>query len=155
MTKHLWLALFAVGGLLAAGCAPPAAPAPTPSAPKPHAHPSKGPSGGPLVEWGEEEYHLEIVIDHTTGQATVTVLDESATKAVPLDAKSITVSVKDTPPVKVTLDANPQDADPKGQSSRFAGKSDALKTPKEIEGSVSGTAGGKNYSGGFVHRPKK
>jgi hypothetical protein len=152
--RRAYLAV-AVGLAALAGCNPAPSTGPKPVLPKPHAHPSKGPTGGPLVEWGEEEFHIEIVIDHATGEATALVLDESATKAVPIDAKSITVSVKDTPPVKVTLDAKPQDADPKGQSSRFVGKSDALKTAKEIEGDVSGTAGGKPYSGGFVHRPKK
>src|SRR5829696_9292877 len=55
-----------------------------------HDHGAEGPHGGALAEWGEEEYHPEFTVDHATQEATVYVLDGSAKKAAPIDAKELT-----------------------------------------------------------------
>lgn len=118
-----------------------------------HSHTDGGVAGGVLATWGGEEYHAEFVVDHPTGEATVYILDGTAKKVAPIDAKTVTLSLKETPPVTVTLDAKPQDGDPVGKSSRFVGRNDVLKTVKEFSGSISGKAGGKNYTGDFEEKP--
>lgn len=146
------LVLLALAAALSVGCGP--APAPTEKpAKKPHVHGESGPSGGVLASWGNEEYHAEFTVDHTTGEATVYTLDGTAKKVTPIDAKTLTLSLKETPVVVVTLEAKPQDGDPAGKSSRFVGKHEVLKTVKEFSGSISGKAGGKSYSGDFEEKP--
>ena len=50
-----------------AGCGPtPTSPPALPSGKgeePAHTHPSAGPHGGPLVVWGEDDLHLEVMID--------------------------------------------------------------------------------------------
>ncbi len=147
---------MAFGLAVLAGCGTATPPTPT-SAAKPtevaHDHGAAGPSGGVLATWGSEEFHAEFVVDHPTGEATVYILDGTAKKVAPIDAKTVTLSLKETPPVTVTLDSKPQDGDPVGKSSRFVGRHDVLKTVKEFSGSISGKAGGKNYTGDFKEEP--
>jgi hypothetical protein len=120
---------------------------------KGHVHPETGPAGGVLASWGNEEYHAELVVDQPTGEATVYLLDGTAKKVTPIETKTVTLSLKETPSVVVTLEAKPQDGDPPGRSSRFVGRHDALKAGKEFSGSISGKAGGKNYTGDFAPKP--
>src|SRR5947208_14624413 len=60
-----------------------------------------GPHKGAIVEWGEEEYHLELVTDMKTGTATIYVyggeedLKKGMAKAI--DAKTLTMSLKTKP----------------------------------------------------------
>ena len=124
-----------------------------PGVEKPHEHGASGPSGGVLATWGKEEYHAEFVVDHPTGEATVFILDGTAKKVTAIDAKSITLALKETPPIAVTLNAQPQEGDPAGTSSRYVGKHAVLKTVKEFSGSISGKTGGKNYTGDFEEKP--
>ena len=118
-----------------------------------HDHPHEGPHHGALVEWGEEEYHAEFTVDHKAKEATVYVLDGSAKKAAPIDAKELTLTLKATPPVTVKLTPKPDAGDPAGQSSRFTGTHEALGKEQEFEGTVSGVVNGKPYSGDFKEEP--
>ena len=147
----------AVAVALVAGCGPATTPttAPPKDDPAAHSHPTVGPSGGTIVEWGEEVYHLEFLADRTTGTATVYVLDGTAKKVKAIPSKSLTLSLPGTPPVAVTLDPKPQDGDAAGQSSRFVGKHDALKNEALVSGSISGEVGGEKYSGDFTEKPAK
>lgn len=122
-----------------------------------HAHPSAGPHGGPLVEWGEEELHLEVVIDRPAGTASVYVLGEDAKTLVPVATKTLTLSLNGEPPTVVTLTADPQESDGKDKgSSRFVGKHEAFKKDGLLSGSVSGEKDGKKYTGKFREKaPKK
>lgn len=154
-TLHRTLLLAAVAAL-AVGCGPTAAPTSTPATePRAHDHPTVGPSGGAVVEWGEEEYHLEFLADHATGEATVYVLDGTAKKVKAVSAKTLTLSVTATPPVTVRLDAKPQEGDADGSSSRFVGKSDGLKKNGLFSGSISGEVDGKKYTGDFKEKARK
>src|SRR5687767_13476253 len=58
-----------------------------------HEHPDEGPHGGALAEWGDEKYHAEFTVDHGKKQATVYILDGSAKKAAPIEAKEITLTL--------------------------------------------------------------
>jgi hypothetical protein len=118
-----------------------------------HDHPEKGPHDGALAEWGDEEYHAEFTVDHAQKRATVYVLDGTGKKAVPIAAESITLTLTDaTPPVQVTLKADPQKDDPKGQSSRFSGTHPLLGEEREFKGEISGKVGDKPYAGEFSEK---
>jgi hypothetical protein len=152
MTRYL--VLVAVLALAGCGGPPPAAPpkaGPPKAAPdgRKHDHGAEGPHGGAIAEWGEEEYHPEFTVDHATQEATVYVLDGSAKKAAPIDAKELTLTLKLSPPVTVALAAKPQEGDPAGKSSRFVGRHQEFGKDQEFAGTISGQVGGKPYSGDF------
>ncbi len=113
-----------------------------------------GPHKGPVAEWGDEEYHLEIVADAKTGEVTVYIYgdhkDLHKGKAAAIDAKSLTISLKTTDPATtVKLEPKPAKDDPKGRSSVFVGKNDAFKSDKKLDGTIAGKIGTKPYSGDF------
>lgn len=150
MTIRRYLALALVAAI---GCGKANAPKPaTKTAAKVDAHPTAGPHGGQLIEWGNEEYHIELVMDPKTKEATAYVLDESAMKLKPIQAATLTLVLKLEPPVTVMLAAKPDAGAAAGQSSRFVGTHDALSQDKLFEGAVSGTVGGTPYSGKFKQK---
>jgi hypothetical protein len=116
-----------------------------------------GPHKGPVAEWGDEEYHLEVVPNPKTGEVAVYVygnhddLHKGTAKAI--DAKTLTLSLKSTnPATTLKLEAKPAKGDPAGKSSVYAGKSDAFKADTKISGTVSGKIGTKPYSGDFKQK---
>jgi len=116
-----------------------------------------GPHKGPVAEWGEEEYHLEVVADAKTGEVLVYVYgshkDLDKGKSTAIAAKTLTLSLKSTEPATtLKLEAKPAKGDPEGSSSVFAGKSDAFKSDKKIVGIVSGKVGTKPYTGDFKQK---
>src|SRR5947209_1202579 len=124
MTRQTrWLgSAFLAGSLALAGCnSQPAGPSPTtaiPAKPVGHDHADEGPHGGPLVEWGQEEYHLEFTVDHGKQEATVYVYDGNIKGPKPLPAQPLTLTLKQ-PVVTIALEAKPQADDPAGSASRF------------------------------------
>lgn len=140
------LALACAFGL-AAGCGPKPTVGSQPKAE--HDHPEVGPHKGAIAEWGDHDYILEFIPDHDTKEATVYVLNGQAKDLKPIPSKTLTLSLKQSPPVTFTLEAKPQEGDPAGQSSRFVGKHDALAEKKEFAGTISGEVAGKKYSGNF------
>lgn len=118
-----------------------------------HHHPSKGPHGGVLAEWGKEEYHPEFTVDHKTKKATVYILDGNAKKEVPIEAETVSLTITNMkPPVQITLKADPQKDDPKGKASRFVGDHEKLGEDMPFRGEISGKIGTKPYSGKFVEK---
>lgn len=119
-------------GMCAAGCQPaappPAAPSGTVTTPPPgaeaghaeHAHATEGPHHGVIVEFGNEEYHAEVVHDDATGTVTVYLLDSSAKKAATTTATEAVINLKhgDTAE-QFKLLAQPEEGNPEGQTSRF------------------------------------
>jgi hypothetical protein len=88
--------------------------------------------------------HAELLIDKGSKKATVYILDDKAKKAVPIKAATVTVSVKDTPPVQVVLKADKQEGDPEGQASRFSGTNDRFGSEvKEKQVEISAEIDGK------------
>src|SRR6202011_847954 len=112
-----------------------------------------GPHGGHLVELGEEEYHAEVVYDAKGAKVTVYLLDSTAKKPAPTDAKEITLTL--------TIDGNPQSlpakaaaeaGDPAGKSSRFelVGNADVkshVKDEEDLKGTVTAAVGGTTFTG--------
>ena len=116
-----------------------------------------GPHKGPVAEWGEEEYHLEVVADAKTGDVKVYVYgnhdDLHKGKAKAIEAKTITLSLKTSDPATtIKLEAKPTKDDPEGKASVFTAKNDAFKTDKKLTGTVSGKLGTKPYSGDFKQK---
>lgn len=116
-----------------------------------------GPHKGPVAEWGEEEYHLEVVADAKTGEVTVYVYgnhdDLHKGKPKAIEAKTLTLLLKtsDTP-TTVKLEAKAAKDDPEGKASVFVAKNDAFKTDKKLVGTISGKLGTKPYSGDFKQK---
>ncbi len=82
-----------------------------------HVH---GPHDGHLIELGNEEYHGEIVHDEKAGTVTIYILDGTAKKAEPIDAKEVSINVRHGKSAEqFKLAASPDKRDPEGQSSRF------------------------------------
>lgn len=112
-----------------------------------------GPHKGIVVEWGDEEYHPEIVVDKAAGTVTVYVYgnhdDLHAKKLKAIDSKTLTLVLKGTPATTVKLDPAPEKDDPKGSSTKFTATNDAFKKDVKWEGTISGKVGTKPYSGDF------
>jgi hypothetical protein len=127
-----------------------------PVAKKEHPHPDKGPHGGALAEWGEDEYHVEYVFDRDKKQATFYILDgHSASKATPIALETVTLTLTHVkPPVEIAAKADPDKDDPKGKSSRFVAVHDALGEKGPFKGEISGKLD-KPYSDPFEEKEKK
>jgi hypothetical protein len=149
--------LVAAALLTSAGCSGKKADVTKPIAPKDHPHPDKGPHGGALAEWGDDEFHVEYVFDRSKKQATFYILDgETAAKATPIDAETVTLMLTHTkPPVEISAKADPEATDPKGKSSRFVVVNDALGEKNAFKGEINGKVAGKPYVGEFHEKEKK
>ncbi len=152
----LGLAIF----VLAAGCNSDSGYQPIPKGTKPveapHEH-EHGPHGGHLVELGQEDYHAEVVFDAKKAAITVYLLDSSAKKPSPTEAKQVVLTLTlDGKPHKLPAPAAPQPGDPEGKSSRFelAGNADVkshVKDEEDLKGTVEATIGGRSFTGPIVH----
>lgn len=122
------------------------------AAPAARADDHKGPHGGIVVEWGEEEYHLELVADKA-GTVTVYVFgtheDFKKKMMKAIDCKNLKLVLKTTPATTVTLEPAPEKGDPKGSSTKFTAKHDVFTKDMKWEGTISGKVGTKPYSGDF------
>src|SRR5690349_897402 len=80
--------------------------------------PEVGPNKGPVAEWGDEEYHLEVLPDAKTGAVTVYVYGNHEemlkAKKKAIGTKSLTLSLKTKPPKVVKLTPAPEKDDPAG-----------------------------------------
>jgi hypothetical protein len=117
----------------------------------------KGPHSGIVVEWGEEEYHPEIVVDAKAGTVTVYVYgthdDLHKKKLKAIDSKSLTLVLKTSPAATtVKLEPAPEKDDPKGSSTKFTAKHDVFTKDMKWEGTISGKVGTKPYSGDFKQK---
>jgi YHS domain-containing protein len=152
MTRQtLWLGGAVLAGCLTlAGCNhEPAGTGPAADPPAAHDHADEGPHGGPLVEWGQEEYHLEFTVDPVNQEATIYVLDGNLKGPKPIPAEPLALTLQ-RPVVTIPLQPRPQAGDPAGSASRFVGTHMALAREGAFAGSISGTVHGKPYAGDFA-----
>lgn len=112
-----------------------------------HAH-GLGPHDGTIADWGGGTYHVEFTVDHDKQQATVYILGSDEKTATPIDAESIELSLTD-PEMQVVLNADPQEGDPEGKSSRYVGTHEKLGVVQEYAGTMTGVVDGTPYSGDF------
>ena len=107
----------------------------------------KAPHGGPLLEVGEEEAHLELVHDEKAGKLTLYLLGK--------DAKT-PVAIKDAPKVNLKTDKGPKQIETKaveakdGLASCFEATDDALKADP-LNGRIALTLGEKKYNVELKH----
>lgn len=141
--------------VLAFGCGP-KAPLQSPvTTAHSHSHEALGPNGGHLLPLGDEEYHLEWKHDDDAELVTLFVLDGAAKELVPIEADSITISVKVEETTNYTLLA----VDPSGEpprSSQFQLKNAELiamlgMAGQGAEPKVTVPIGGKEFVGVFEH----
>lgn len=118
-----------------------------------HSH-GAGPHGGTIADWGGGKYHVEFTVDHDKQEATVYVFGTDEKTPVPIDAKEITLTIKD-PSFTTKLHAKPLDSELMGGSSRFFGNHKSLGVVQEYEGSMSGVVDDTPYSGNFKEEPSE
>ena len=112
-----------------------------------HTH-GPGPHGGTIADWGGGKFHVEFTVDHNKQEATVYILGTDEKTPASIDAKEITLTIKD-PSFTTTLQAKPLESELLGGSSRFVGNHESLGVVQEYEGSMSGVVDGTPYSGNF------
>lgn len=101
-------------------------------------HPAEGPHHGTLLELGDEEYHAEFVHDEDAKTVTVYILDSTAKKAVPIDAKTLTIVVRaDGKTTPYELKASAMEGEADGKSSRFVSSDKAIDNAIDTEGAES------------------
>lgn len=111
-----------------------------------HDHHHEAPHGGHLIELGEHQYNAEVLLEG--GQLVVYLLDAHAENPVAIDAESIAFLVEEGE--SITLQAEAQDGDADGTSSRFAAAVE-FDDLEEIHGSVQATIKETEYTGALSH----
>ncbi len=145
----------AIAVLLSAGCSKVEGP---PTIAAPHKHHHHPPHGGTPIELGEEEYHVELVIDPASGRLQAYVLDGEmenfVRSSLPRLEISATVAGK---PVDLVLAAvpNPETGETVGDTSLFECQADWLKTAPEFDAVLREvTVRGTTYSNVRFSYPK-
>jgi hypothetical protein len=101
-----------------------------------HVHEHKPPHGGALVELGEEEYHVELVLDSVTGKLDAYVLDGELENFVRIGQESFEITAR-TPGKEdvLVLKAVPNTAtgETVGNTAMFEAQADWLKTTHKFD----------------------
>jgi hypothetical protein len=119
---------------LAAGCSKA-----TVESAAPRAHHHHAPHGGTPVELGDEAYHLELVLDGTTGTLQAYVLDAEMEDFVrsPDHALEISATAGGAAHViSLSAVANPETGETVGDTSLFEARADWLKTAPKFDGEL-------------------
>jgi hypothetical protein len=117
------------------------------------AHPSEGLHGGPLVEWGREEYHPEMLIDRKAKKVTVYIHDGSARKITAIKAEFLTMKITNVKtPVTLKLLPEREMNDPADASSRFSVVDEVFSENTALEGKLMADFNGKHYDGRFTYK---
>ncbi len=108
-----------------------------------------------MVEWGDEEMHVELVIDKAAGKVTAYTYgdhnDLHKAKVKAISTPTLTMTVKGEKVTTISLKADADKGDPTGKSSRFVGADPVLKGEK-LQGTVSGKVGTKAYTGEYKQK---
>jgi hypothetical protein len=147
--------LLLSAALLLAGCAK--AP-PPPEADVPHHHHHHAPHGGAAVELGDEQYHVELVLDPTTGTLQAYVLDAELENFVRASAPTLDIEATVAGgPKAVSLAAvpNTETGETVGDTSLYEGQADWLKAARVFDGTIkSVTIRGTSYTDVKFNFPK-
>jgi len=140
-----------------------------------HHHAEKGPHGGALVAIGQDDAHLEIVLDAEAGTLTAYVLDGHAEKPFPIKQKNLQLAITlehdhdehahdehghDADDEKKGDDEKRDESEPfplmlaavspgeDGKAAEFSGQSDELKGAHEFEAALTSiTIGDSQFKG--------
>jgi hypothetical protein len=132
--SRLLLLAAILPAFIAAGCSKGPAPAAAGAPPHHHHHP---PHGGTPVVLGNEDYHLELVLDGSTGRLQAYVLDGEMEDFVRSSAPSIAIaSAGDGGTREVTLAAvpNPETGETVGDTALFEGRAEWLRGSAGFDG---------------------
>ena len=159
MFRDRTISLIVLGTISLLGCAPASGPTPQASAhedhPHQHAHASRGPHGGEIIELGNEDFHAELVHDDRAGNVTIYFLDASAQNAAPIDAVEVNVNLRhDGQAQQFRLAALADQGDPQGRASRFVSAQQELANELDhgqAHGQLVVTINGKQYRGNIDH----
>lgn len=137
MRHQLALALFAAAALAGCGADSPSAPAPAAPA---HGHEHRAPHGGALQVLGDEAAHVELVLDAKEGRLTAYVLDGEAERPVRIAQDALRLTLRGLPGGDATIELKPVASvltgETAGDTSQFAGSSDALRGATSFEGTL-------------------
>src|SRR5262249_3333604 len=114
---------------------------------KKHDKHEPGPHKGTVFDWGPG-LHLELVVNHEKKEARVYVLDEDEQTPRPISSNGLLLSINE-PKFQVQLKPEKQPKDSEGKVSCFVGVHDELGKERDFEGSIAGSADGKNWTGDF------
>lgn len=99
-------------------------------------HTHTAPNGGVIVELGDHQFNLELLLDRATGELVVFVLDDHAEDAVRVEWPALTLRF--TAPVEreltLTATANTLSGETVGDTSELFGQADWLKTDAPLRG---------------------
>jgi hypothetical protein len=151
--KNIFLILLALG--ICGGCSRTER-APVTKAIPHHEH--KPPHGGAPVELGEEEYHIEFVLDASAGSFQAFVMDGELENFVRIPAKSlaVTAQLSGQPEQLILLPvANNATGEKIGDTSFFEMQADWLKTTPRFDAVLKEiTVHGKTYTNISFNFPK-
>ena len=118
-----------------------------------HGHAPK--YGGSLVELGEHEFQVELLLYPETGTLEAYIWDGCVERAIPSPMKSMTVKIKvlDTDmPIVLKPAENPYAEDKPGEATKFKGQSDRLVMVEHFDGTLAEvTLAGKSFKDVAFH----
>ena len=116
------------------------------------------PHGGTAVELGEEEFHLELVLDRAAGRLTAYVFDGHLENFVRVQAGSFEVEANDGTDARIllfTAVANQSTGEKEGDTSMFEATADWLKSVVSFDGKLRDLdIKGNRYAGIAFNFPK-
>jgi hypothetical protein len=152
--RLLFLAAI-LSAFAAAGCSKAPVPAAESGPPKHHHHP---PHGGTPVVLGDEDYHIELVLDNSTGRLQAFVLDGEMENFVRSAAGSLVIAAEGGgAPREVVLSAvaNPETGETAADTALFEGRAEWLKAATGFDGVLrSITIRGTTFSNVKFNFPK-
>ena len=99
------------------------------------AHPAQGPHRGSLIEFGDEDFHAELVHDDSTDTITIYVLDKEARRAVPVTTRTVTLDIRAAGRShRYTLVANVRGTEGFGAASVFTASDNLLCQLLDVDG---------------------
>ena len=122
---------------------------PTPGAPAPSRHAHEAPHGGTLLELGDHDAHLELVVDAESGEMILYVLDATAERGVRIAQPAVNV-LSTTRDISTALHlaavGSPRTGERVGDASEFRVTSDALRGARRVDVRIeSVTVRGQTY----------
>ena len=102
-----------------------------------HGHAHTAPHGGKLVEVGDHQFNVELVLDRETGRLAAYVLDGHAENFVRIVQPAIEVRLKEpTRGLLLTAVANPATGETVGNTSQFEATAPWLKSAGDVAGEI-------------------
>lgn len=109
----------------------------------------QGPHQGHLVDIDNGAHYAEVVLDPTTHQLTLYVLQNDFLKLQPVPQNGVALDLVERRPLAVTLAPQPQPNDPPGQASRYVSAEplpETIRTTADLSGLLKLTIDGKPHT---------